>query len=222
MADLRPRRLRKMSITTVIALVLTTAVSTAVIAAHSFTDVPDDNTFHLDIEWLDANRVTRGCNPPANTQYCPDEDVTREQMAAFMRRLTETFGTVGDQVIDPTDEIAVDSAALEELLVIGVRPQAEAHVALNAHATIELDATGDALFEVLIARESCDGPVVGSGLWAAADQAEGTNATVSITGFDTIDDDTDYVLCAAKDTDGVDGLAHLRGLTATWSPDARR
>ncbi|MFP3881777.1 MAG: hypothetical protein ACLFRT_13800 [Actinomycetota bacterium] len=45
-----PRRLRRVSITTVVALVLTTAVSTVVIAAHSFTDVPDTNTFHEDIE----------------------------------------------------------------------------------------------------------------------------------------------------------------------------
>jgi hypothetical protein len=44
------------------------------------------NTFEGDIDRLGTAGVTRGCNPPANTQYCPNEDVTREQMAAFLRR----------------------------------------------------------------------------------------------------------------------------------------
>ena len=56
------------------------------IASHSFTDVPDSNTFHDDIAWLADAGVTKGCNPPSNTQYCPDDEVTRGQMAAFMKR----------------------------------------------------------------------------------------------------------------------------------------
>jgi hypothetical protein len=30
--------------------------------------------------------ITRGCNPPDNSRFCPDEVVTRGQMAAFMAR----------------------------------------------------------------------------------------------------------------------------------------
>ena len=56
------------------------------LATHSFTDVPNTNTFHEDIEWLKDSGVTKGCNPPANTEYCPDDNVTRGQMAAFMKR----------------------------------------------------------------------------------------------------------------------------------------
>lgn len=52
-----------------------------------FEDVADDNIFVHDINWMKANDVTRGCNPPANTMYCPGDNVTRQQMAAFMRRL---------------------------------------------------------------------------------------------------------------------------------------
>ncbi|HVR79549.1 MAG TPA: choice-of-anchor D domain-containing protein [Acidimicrobiia bacterium] len=44
------------------------------------------NTFEADIEWLGATGVTRGCNPPVNDRFCPDEPVTREQMAAFLYR----------------------------------------------------------------------------------------------------------------------------------------
>ncbi len=62
------------------------------IASHSFTDVPDSNTFHSDIEWMKASGVTKGCNPPANTQYCPDDNVSRGQMAAFMNRFAGYLG----------------------------------------------------------------------------------------------------------------------------------
>ncbi len=65
------------------------AVPVAVYASHSFTDVPDSNTFHEDIGWLASVGVTKGCNPPANTEFCPKDNVTREQMAAFLRRLAE-------------------------------------------------------------------------------------------------------------------------------------
>jgi hypothetical protein len=30
--------------------------------------------------------VTLGCNPPANDKFCPDDKVTRGQMAAFLTR----------------------------------------------------------------------------------------------------------------------------------------
>ena len=33
-----------------------------------------------------AADVTRGCNPPVNDQFCPDRDITRGEMAAFLFR----------------------------------------------------------------------------------------------------------------------------------------
>jgi len=51
----------------------------------SFAD-DDNNTFVADIEWLAAAEITRGCNPPYNTLFCPDQTVTRGQMAAFLVR----------------------------------------------------------------------------------------------------------------------------------------
>jgi hypothetical protein len=64
-------------------------IPAVVYASHQFTDVPDSNTFHNSIDWMKDNNITVGCNPPANTQYCPNDDVTRGQMAAFMKRLSE-------------------------------------------------------------------------------------------------------------------------------------
>jgi hypothetical protein len=46
----------------------------------------DGSVFEGDIDRLATAGVTRGCNPPDNTDYCPDENVTRAQMAAFLHR----------------------------------------------------------------------------------------------------------------------------------------
>lgn len=42
---------------------------------------------HADsIDRLAAAGITAGCNPPTNNQFCPDDPVTRGQMAAFLTR----------------------------------------------------------------------------------------------------------------------------------------
>jgi hypothetical protein len=50
----------------------------------------DGSVFESDIDKLGANRVSLGCNPPANDQFCPNEYVTRQQMAAFISRAVGT------------------------------------------------------------------------------------------------------------------------------------
>jgi len=50
-----------------------------------FTDIAG-SVFSDDIEALAVAGITRGCNPPDNDMYCPNEPVTREQMAAFLYR----------------------------------------------------------------------------------------------------------------------------------------
>jgi hypothetical protein len=51
-----------------------------------FTDVQHSYVFAGDIEWLADKGITRGCNPPANTRYCPTGIVTRGVMAALLVR----------------------------------------------------------------------------------------------------------------------------------------
>ena len=51
-----------------------------------FRDVPSGHLFEDDITWLAAEGITQGCNPPLNDLYCPDQAVTREQMATFLVR----------------------------------------------------------------------------------------------------------------------------------------
>lgn len=74
-----------------------------------FVDVPSDHTFAGDIGKLATAGVTRGCNPPENDQYCPDDPVSREQMAAFLVRalgLTENTHPGFDDV--PSDDTFTD------------------------------------------------------------------------------------------------------------------
>jgi hypothetical protein len=49
----------------------------------SFGDVPATHTFSDDISWLQRTGITRGCS---GDRFCPDQSVTRGQMAAFLRR----------------------------------------------------------------------------------------------------------------------------------------
>ena len=51
-----------------------------------FQDVSASNTFHADILKLGAAGVTKGCNPPANTLFCPQRNLSRGEMAAFLHR----------------------------------------------------------------------------------------------------------------------------------------
>ena len=56
-----------------------------------FTD-DDSSIFEADIDRLAVAGVTKGCNPPDNTRFCPDDPVTREQMASFLARALRAAG----------------------------------------------------------------------------------------------------------------------------------
>lgn len=49
----------------------------------------DNSVFENDINAIARVGISRGCNPPANTEYCPDRTVTRAEMASFLTRAME-------------------------------------------------------------------------------------------------------------------------------------
>jgi hypothetical protein len=51
----------------------------------SFTDI-GSSVHAANIEALASAGITKGCNPPDNTLFCPTAPVTREQMATFLAR----------------------------------------------------------------------------------------------------------------------------------------
>ena len=163
-------RARRRVTTIAATLALIIAVPVAVIAAHSFDDVPDSNQFHESIAWMQENGITIGCNPPANTQYCPEDNVSRQQMAAFMRRLAQTDGSAGIGVTDPAETVTVSGTTYVELLTLESTPTAEANVTLNAHVTLSKPTDTEGSYQVIVARDSCTGTVVGAGGWSGADR----------------------------------------------------
>ncbi len=69
----------------VVVLVVSAVVGpAAAYAGDTYSDVPNTNIFHNDIDWMYENGITLGCNGP---NFCPKAAVTREQMSAFMHRL---------------------------------------------------------------------------------------------------------------------------------------
>ncbi len=77
------------------------------------------NTFAADIIWLADNGITKGCNPPTNDRFCPDNRVTRGQMAAFLVRflgLTDDGG--GNTFTD--DDGSVFEADIAKLAAAGI------------------------------------------------------------------------------------------------------
>jgi germination protein M len=83
--------------------------------------VDDDDSVHEEnIDKLAQLGVTRGCNPPANDRFCPENPLTRGQMAAF---LTRAFGYVDadpatDRFVD--DDTSVFEGDIEALASAGV------------------------------------------------------------------------------------------------------
>ncbi len=100
-----PVRVRALVVALVLALVLPLGTPAAD-ASVRFGDVPVSDVFSGDIDWLASRGVTLGCNPPANTRFCPDDAVTRGQMAAFLVRAlglpagSDSFDDVGGSVFE--------------------------------------------------------------------------------------------------------------------------
>ncbi len=84
-----------------------------------FDDAPQTNVFFEDINWLAVQGITRGCNPPTNTLFCPSDPVTRGQMAAFLvRTLHYTDSGAGNLFLD--DDGSVFETDIDKLGIAGV------------------------------------------------------------------------------------------------------
>ena len=91
------------------------------LTASGGTDFTDDNSsiFEADIEKLAEAGVTKGCNPPANTRFCPEGTVSRGEMAAFLARgLGLTASDASIDFID--DNTSVFESDIEKLATAGI------------------------------------------------------------------------------------------------------
>ena len=75
----------------------------------AFTDTAD-SVFRNAIDQLAARGITPGCNPPANTLFCPDDPVTRGQMAIFIVRGFDLGPATADYFDDDAGKVYEDAA----------------------------------------------------------------------------------------------------------------
>lgn len=68
-----------------LAVFLTEALDLPPSGRDAFAD-DDGHQFEQAIQALRAAGITLGCNPPSNTRFCPDQAVSRAQMATFLAR----------------------------------------------------------------------------------------------------------------------------------------
>lgn len=69
----------------------------------------DSDVFQDDINALASAGITKGCNPPDNSRFCPDDRVTRGEMASFLGR------ALGLQPMDPPDRDPEDLSPREAI-----------------------------------------------------------------------------------------------------------
>jgi Calcineurin-like phosphoesterase/S-layer homology domain len=103
-----------LAITALLGLV---SVAAALPPGGTFTD--DDNNIHEGaIEAIAAEGITRGCNPPSNTRFCPNRAVTRGEMAAFLSRTFELSDRAPNPFLD--DDGSIFEADIERLAAAGI------------------------------------------------------------------------------------------------------
>lgn len=82
-------------------------------ASHQFSDVPDSDWAHDDISWLADAGVTLGCGD--GSTFCPDDPVTRREMAVFMHRLSTGEVVDASTAVNADHVDGLDSTAFSTL-----------------------------------------------------------------------------------------------------------
>lgn len=69
----------------------------------------DEGSVHeANIDIIAEAGITRGCNPPTNDRYCPDREITRGEITAFVRRVLDLPSSPDDEFGDDEESIFED------------------------------------------------------------------------------------------------------------------
>lgn len=96
---------------------LTRALDLPPVSSDFFSD-DAGSIFEADINAVAAAGITKGCNPPAGDHFCPDRNITREQMAAFLRRAFAYAPSLVDNFSD--DESSIFESDINAVAAAGV------------------------------------------------------------------------------------------------------
>lgn len=84
-----------------------------------FFDVPATHTFTTEIGWMDTEEISTGCDAPWGDFFCPTDEVSRGQMAAFLARALDLAPPVGsDRFTD--DDGSPFEANIEAIAAAGI------------------------------------------------------------------------------------------------------
>ena len=133
------RRTRRIALALVLALAV--AVPGLALASHQFGDVPNANPFHGDISAIANAGVTSGCG---GGNYCPDRNVTRGEMAAFMNRLG-ALSSNKTPVVNADKVDGLDASDFAPVIAIQNGVGGIAGCAIGTLAVVILNAAGDGL-----------------------------------------------------------------------------
>lgn len=97
---------------------LTSSEAVVVKTWNGFFADDDGNTHEKAIDALAEQRITRGCNPPQNTKYCPERHMTRGQVAAFIRRTLSLPASDRNYFTD--DDNSVFDGDINALMAAGI------------------------------------------------------------------------------------------------------
>jgi hypothetical protein len=78
----------------------------------------DDSIFENAINRLAGADITRGCNPPANDRFCPEQEMTRGEMAAMLARAFGYPASTSDRFGD--DDGHIFETAIQAIAAQGV------------------------------------------------------------------------------------------------------
>lgn len=181
------------------------AVPALAFASHEggFEDVPDSNVFHDDIQWMQDSGVTVGCNPPENTEYCPDRELTRAEEAAFFHRYDGYLRDTLEPRLVPEDceagqTATFDGEAWQCSDPVGGEPGLSA--AAGEPVTIEAGETGEAVAACAEGETAIGGSVtpLDDAFSVSASLSEG-EATLTIDNSTNLEavTVTPYAICAA-------------------------
>lgn len=92
--------------------------SAAAITIHGYFVDDNGSIFEADIDAIAEAGITKGCNPPANTRYCPNLTVDRGAMAAFIRRALDLPAAGRDHFTD--DERSIFEADINAIAEAGI------------------------------------------------------------------------------------------------------
>ena len=105
--------------------------------ASAFTDI-DGHIFKNAIEWLADEGITQGCNPPTNNKFCPNDFVTRGEMAVFLVRALHYTDNGGGNLFIDDDGLFYENSAdrlKTAKVTLGCNPPANNKYCGESHVT---------------------------------------------------------------------------------------